>query len=44
VVMSDHRMVAELDARKTNKQEIVEYSMRLINQEGRSTKAERQRE
>jgi ribose transport system ATP-binding protein len=29
VVMSDHRIVAELNAREANKQEIVEYSMRL---------------
>jgi ribose transport system ATP-binding protein len=30
LVLSDHRVVAELNARATNKQEIVEYSMRLI--------------
>ena len=29
LVMSDHSIVAELNARKTSKQEIVEYSMRL---------------
>ena len=32
LVMSDHRIVADLNARETNKQEIVEYSARLINQ------------
>jgi ribose transport system ATP-binding protein len=31
LVMSDHRVVAELKAHQTNKQEIVEYSMRLIS-------------
>jgi ribose transport system ATP-binding protein len=31
LVMSDHRVVAELNAGETNKQEIVEYSMRLIH-------------
>jgi ribose transport system ATP-binding protein len=30
LVMSDHRVVAELNAGETNKQEIVEHSMRLI--------------
>jgi ribose transport system ATP-binding protein len=32
LVMSGHRIVAELDARKTNKQEIIEYSMRRRDQ------------
>jgi ABC-type sugar transport system ATPase subunit len=32
LVMSDYSIVAELNARETSKQEIVEYSMRLINQ------------
>ncbi len=32
VVMSERGIVADLDAGKTNKQEIIEYSMRLINQ------------
>jgi ABC-type sugar transport system ATPase subunit len=32
LVMSGHRVVAELDARKTNKQEIIEYSMRRSDQ------------
>ncbi len=34
LVMSERSVVAELNARQTNKQEIVEYSMRLINQAG----------
>jgi ribose transport system ATP-binding protein len=31
VVMSDYCVVAELNARETNKQEIIEYSMRLVS-------------
>jgi ribose transport system ATP-binding protein len=31
LVMSDHRVVAELNGGETNKQEIAEYSMRLIH-------------
>jgi len=31
-VMSGHRVVAELDARETNKQEIIEHSMRRSDQ------------
>jgi ABC-type sugar transport system ATPase subunit len=31
LVMSDRRVVAELNAHETNKQEIVEYSMHLIS-------------
>lgn len=34
LVISERRIVAELQARETNKHEIVEYSMRLINQAG----------
>ncbi len=34
LVISDKSIVAELNARETNKQEIVEYSMRLLNQAG----------
>jgi ABC-type sugar transport system ATPase subunit len=32
LVMSEHRIVAELSARETNKQEIIEHSMRLSDQ------------
>ena len=31
LVMSDYCVVAELNARETNKQEIIEYSMRLVS-------------
>jgi ribose transport system ATP-binding protein len=34
LVMSDYRIVAELNARETNKQQIVEYSMQVTDQAG----------